>query len=266
MSRQHGWLSCMEKRWHEGRKKRKREDWICWRCQAQALKTQWRGYADDAPRATLHDFFTPFSQSTQQDESSSSIRREWVGRQRGRAETIHRGFQNESDDWGARPSPKENKAAIEDLEEADVVNEDLTVMWFAGGYRDPAWVDAALPHGWKAPATLIVQEGPEGALKEDKVFKGDFMGFPAGKRIAHALRAGKDELTYLVGGTRQATDVCTYPAMDKRLVVDRAANDAWLVEEQHVTQFWVCDNCMVSVFVSETKPCILEVNIRMPVV
>jgi hypothetical protein len=107
-------------------KKRKREDWICWRCQAQALKTQWRGYADDAPRATLHDFFTPFSQGTQQDESSSSIRRECVGRQRGRAETIHRGFQNESDDWGARPSPKENKVANEDLEEADVLNEDAT--------------------------------------------------------------------------------------------------------------------------------------------
>ncbi len=41
---------------------------------------------------------------------------------------------------------------------ADVAGQELNVMWFAGGYRDPKWVDAAVPDNWKAPATLIVQD------------------------------------------------------------------------------------------------------------
>jgi NADH-quinone oxidoreductase subunit G len=41
---------------------------------------------------------------------------------------------------------------------ADVVREDLNALWFAGGYRDPEFVNAALPQGWKAPAHLLVQD------------------------------------------------------------------------------------------------------------
>jgi NADH-quinone oxidoreductase subunit G len=41
---------------------------------------------------------------------------------------------------------------------ADVVKEDLNVMWYAGGYPNPTWVDATIPDGWKAPAFLVVQD------------------------------------------------------------------------------------------------------------
>jgi NADH-quinone oxidoreductase subunit G len=41
---------------------------------------------------------------------------------------------------------------------ADVANHDLTFLWFAGGYPKGEWVDAAVPSGWKAPPTLIVQD------------------------------------------------------------------------------------------------------------
>lgn len=41
---------------------------------------------------------------------------------------------------------------------ADIAHHDLNFMWFAGGYRDPKWVDAAIPDGWKAPTTLVVQD------------------------------------------------------------------------------------------------------------
>ena len=41
---------------------------------------------------------------------------------------------------------------------ADVVNSDLDVMWFAGGYPNPEWVNAAIPNDWKAPKFLVVQD------------------------------------------------------------------------------------------------------------
>jgi NADH-quinone oxidoreductase subunit G len=41
---------------------------------------------------------------------------------------------------------------------ADVVNHDLTFLWFAGGYPKAEWVDAAIPNAWKAPPTLVVQD------------------------------------------------------------------------------------------------------------
>ncbi|MCU0704288.1 MAG: molybdopterin-dependent oxidoreductase [Fimbriiglobus sp.] len=40
----------------------------------------------------------------------------------------------------------------------DVTHHDLNFLWFAGGYREPKWVDMAIPDGWKAPPTLIVQD------------------------------------------------------------------------------------------------------------
>ncbi|EIW66246.1 hypothetical protein TREMEDRAFT_35271 [Tremella mesenterica DSM 1558] len=43
---------------------------------------------------------------------------------------------------------------------------------------------------------------------------GDFMGFSGGvgaQKHAHGLKAGKDGMTYLVGGTRSGKDVCYYP-------------------------------------------------------
>ena len=85
----------------------------------------------------------------------------------------------------------------------------------------------------KEGATLIVQAEGDTEPKEEKIFKGDFLGFPAGKRTAHALRAGREELVYLVGGTRAPVDVCTYPAIRKKLVVDRQTGDKLLIDEQH---------------------------------
>ncbi len=41
---------------------------------------------------------------------------------------------------------------------ADVAHHDLTFAWFAGGYPKAEWVNAAIPDGWKAPATLVVQD------------------------------------------------------------------------------------------------------------
>jgi NADH-quinone oxidoreductase subunit G len=40
-----------------------------------------------------------------------------------------------------------------------VANDPTTAaMWFAGGYRDPAWVEAAIGTEWKAPPLLVVQD------------------------------------------------------------------------------------------------------------
>ena len=41
---------------------------------------------------------------------------------------------------------------------ADIAGQELAAMWFVGGYRNPKWVDAAIPDGWKAPAVLVVQD------------------------------------------------------------------------------------------------------------
>lgn len=41
---------------------------------------------------------------------------------------------------------------------ASVAGESLSAMWFAGGYPEPAHLDALIPAGWKAPALLIAQD------------------------------------------------------------------------------------------------------------
>ena len=71
-------------------------------------------------------------------------------------------------------------------------------------------------------ATLIIQEEGETKPKEEKIGKGDFLAFPAGKQNAHAFRAGAQELVYLCGGTREAMDICVYPTEHKRFVCDRS--------------------------------------------
>lgn len=90
-------------------------------------------------------------------------------------------------------------------------------------------------------ATLLIQVEGEDTLKEETIHKGDFLGFPAGKRSAHSLRAGSQELVYLVGGTRQPMDVCVYPGDGQRLVADRSRGDGstniWYVQEEDVKTF-----------------------------
>lgn len=52
---------------------------------------------------------------------------------------------------------------------------------------------------------------------EFEIAPGDFMGFTAGG-LPHTLRNPYDtELTYLMGGTRNAIDVCDYPRIGRRM-------------------------------------------------
>ncbi|KAJ3554117.1 hypothetical protein NM688_g3275 [Phlebia brevispora] len=90
-------------------------------------------------------------------------------------------------------------------------------------------------------AILLTHEEGTETPKEVKVYKGDFLAFPSGKRNAHALRAGDHELVYLVGGTREALDVCTYPLEGKKLVADWTSSDTqgkklemWYVDEGQI--------------------------------
>ncbi|KAF7790632.1 hypothetical protein EIP86_001588 [Pleurotus ostreatoroseus] len=83
-------------------------------------------------------------------------------------------------------------------------------------------------------ATLMTLTEGEDKVKEEKVYKGDFLGFPGGKRVAHTLKSGSQELVYLVGGTRQPIDICVYPQDGKRLVTDKTSPDFWFVEEKDV--------------------------------
>jgi NADH-quinone oxidoreductase subunit G len=41
---------------------------------------------------------------------------------------------------------------------SQIAGEALSAMWFAGGYPDPAHLDALVPSGWKAPALLVAQD------------------------------------------------------------------------------------------------------------
>src|SRR5206468_10664898 len=41
---------------------------------------------------------------------------------------------------------------------ASLANESLAAMWFAGGYPDPAHLDALVSSQWKVPALLVAQD------------------------------------------------------------------------------------------------------------
>ena len=72
--------------------------------------------------------------------------------------------------------------------------------------------------------------------REERVQAGDFVGFKAGVRRAHAFRAGAGEMVYLMGGSREPLDVSYYPAIGKRQVTDAADLGAgsWTVEDREV--------------------------------
>lgn len=88
--------------------------------------------------------------------------------------------------------------------------------------------DAALVH-------RDLDGGDVGAAEtqETKISAGDFLGFPAGVRMAHALRSGNEELVYLIGGSRASSDVCNYPELHKRVVISREG-PFWSVDENDV--------------------------------
>ncbi len=72
--------------------------------------------------------------------------------------------------------------------------------------------------------------------REERVRVGDFVGFKAGVRRAHAFKAGGEEMVYLVGGSREALDVSYYPTAGRRQLIDSAdlAGGNWAVEEKDV--------------------------------
>lgn len=87
-------------------------------------------------------------------------------------------------------------------------------------------------------ATLLTCKEGDEKPKEEEVKTGDFIGFPAGKGVGYALRAGSKELVYLCGGTRQTLDVCRYPTLDKTLVVDRTGGGSSFFVDEKDTVKW----------------------------
>ncbi|EPQ53760.1 hypothetical protein GLOTRDRAFT_139878 [Gloeophyllum trabeum ATCC 11539] len=85
-------------------------------------------------------------------------------------------------------------------------------------------------------AVMRMKEGVK-QVEDVPVKEGDFFGFPAGSQNAHALRSGEQEILYLVGGSREALDVCTYPEAKARAIVDRTlGGKSWGVREDAVVQ------------------------------
>ena len=97
--------------------------------------------------------------------------------------------------------------------------------------NDDEWfyiVDAGTSGG-----TLVIHQEGDAGPREEPIQTGDFLGFPAGKRNAHAIRAGEQELVYLCGGSRESVDVCRYPLLQKTLVIDRTeGGNSWFVENK----------------------------------
>ncbi|TFK49258.1 hypothetical protein OE88DRAFT_1662695 [Heliocybe sulcata] len=85
-------------------------------------------------------------------------------------------------------------------------------------------------------AVMLIKKGDE-EVKEEPLKDGDFFGFPAASEIAHIMKSGEKEVVYLVGGSREVMDVCYYPKMKKRLVVDRTEGlKTWIVSEEVIQQ------------------------------
>ncbi|CAL1698646.1 unnamed protein product [Somion occarium] len=80
---------------------------------------------------------------------------------------------------------------------------------------------------------LLTHDEGTNETKEVPLTTGDFLAFPAGTKVAHGFRTGKDSLVYLMGGSRESMDICHYPEIGQRLIIDRNGEN-WLVDEQHV--------------------------------
>ncbi|KZT18933.1 hypothetical protein NEOLEDRAFT_1183840 [Neolentinus lepideus HHB14362 ss-1] len=81
-------------------------------------------------------------------------------------------------------------------------------------------------------AVMCIKEGKKD-VKEEPLKDGDFFAFRASSKIAHSMKSGEGEVVYLVGGSREVMDVCYYPQIDMRLVVDRTGDGlkTWVVPE-----------------------------------
>jgi uncharacterized cupin superfamily protein len=71
--------------------------------------------------------------------------------------------------------------------------------------------------------------------RDEPVADGDFLAFPAGRKLAHALKAGEEELVFLVGGSRERLDLCHYPELGKVMSIDQSSDgDNWVVDKKNV--------------------------------
>jgi uncharacterized cupin superfamily protein len=71
-------------------------------------------------------------------------------------------------------------------------------------------------------------DSPKSGIVQQRIEKGDFLGFPAGPQNAHRFHAGDADLVYLCGGSRERMDTTFYPELAKRLVINR----------EGTTKFW----------------------------
>ena len=63
------------------------------------------------------------------------------------------------------------------------------------------------------PTPQLVRDGRE--YEEHPVRAGHVISRPASSGVAHTLRAGDSDMTFLAYGTRNANDVCYYPRSNK---------------------------------------------------
>ncbi|RXK41051.1 hypothetical protein M231_01682 [Tremella mesenterica] len=91
------------------------------------------------------------------------------------------------------------------------------------------------------PSVLSDDSSPvKHTITEHLISKGDFMGFPGGlgsRKYAHGLKAGKDGMEYLVGGTRNKNDVCCYPLAGKTVAYDKFDFGAMLLPGQTKSRY-----------------------------
>ncbi|KAI0689332.1 hypothetical protein BC835DRAFT_258286 [Cytidiella melzeri] len=83
-------------------------------------------------------------------------------------------------------------------------------------------------------AVLVTLPPGEKEVKEETIRKGDFLAFPAASGLAHTIVTGDEEVVYLCSGTREPVDVCTYPLIGKKLLVDRTGGEMWYAKEDSI--------------------------------
>lgn len=85
------------------------------------------------------------------------------------------------------------------------------------------------------PDTRIILHDASAEPREEPVQPGEFYGFPAASKTAHAFKTGEAELVYLAGGSRKELEVVHFPGQSKRIVLDRTGSTpSWSTEEAHV--------------------------------
>lgn len=82
---------------------------------------------------------------------------------------------------------------------------------------------------------ILLQDEGTTEVKSMPLVTGDFLGFPAGKRIGHGFRTGASPLVYLFGGSREPLDITHYVESGQRRVNDRSGHD-WFVRKEHIVK------------------------------